>query len=67
MKSTKGRCLGLLYWKGTMKKQKPITLDRREIRKSVRKPMPRPAQEHDDKRRKLIEKQREAEQTIERE
>ncbi len=35
-----------------MKKQKPITLRRSEIRKSARKPMPPPAQEHADKRRK---------------
>jgi hypothetical protein len=39
-----------------MKKPKPIKLSRKEIRKGVRKPMPRPAQEHEDKRRKLIEK-----------
>jgi hypothetical protein len=36
-----------------MKKQKPIVLDRTEIRKSVRKPMPKPAQTHQDKREKL--------------
>ncbi len=42
-----------------MKKQKPIVLSKKEIRKSVRKPMPRPAQEHQDKRRKLIESARE--------
>ncbi len=39
-----------------MKKQKPIILDRGEIRKSVRKPMPRPAQRHQDKREKLRRK-----------
>ena len=41
-----------------MKKQKPIVLDRSEIRKSVRKPMPRPARRHQDKREKLLEKER---------
>jgi hypothetical protein len=35
-----------------MKKPKPITLQRSKIRKQTRKPMPPPAQEHADKRRK---------------
>ncbi len=35
-----------------MKKQKPITIKRSEVRRKTRKPMPRPAQEHADKRRK---------------
>jgi hypothetical protein len=39
-----------------MKKPKPIKLSRKEIRKGVRKLMPRPAQEHEDKRAKLIQK-----------
>ncbi len=35
-----------------MKKPKPITLKRSEIRKSTRKPMPPPAREHADKRKR---------------
>ncbi len=35
-----------------MKKQKPITLKRSEIRDKTRKPMPPPERRHEDKRRK---------------
>jgi hypothetical protein len=44
-----------------LKKPKPITLKRSEIRKSVRKPMPKPAQTHADKRRKKLQRIIEAE------
>ncbi len=44
-----------------MKKNKPITIRRSEIRKSVRKPMPPPAQQHEDKRRKKVAKEIERE------
>jgi hypothetical protein len=44
-----------------MKKHKPITLKRSEIRKSVRKPMPPPGREHEDERRKKLEEARERE------
>jgi hypothetical protein len=44
-----------------VKKSKPITLRRSEIRKSVRKPMPKPAQTHADKRRKKLQRIIEAE------
>jgi hypothetical protein len=39
-----------------LKKPKPITLKRSEIRKSVRKPMPKPAQTHADQRRKKLQR-----------
>jgi hypothetical protein len=45
-----------------MKKQKPITLKRSKIRKSTRKPMPPPAQEHADKRRREKYPPKDAEQ-----
>jgi len=35
-----------------VKKQKPITIKRSEVRKSTRKPMPPPEKPHADKRRK---------------
>ncbi len=44
-----------------MKKDKPITLKRSEIRKSVRKPMPPPARQHEDQRRKKLERARKQE------
>ncbi len=39
-----------------MKKNKPLTLKRSEIRKSVRKPMPPPGRKHEDQRRKKLER-----------
>ncbi len=44
-----------------MKKTKPITLKRSEIRKSVRKPMPPPTREHADQRRKKLDREVERE------
>ncbi len=45
-----------------MKKSKPITLKRSEIRKSVRKAMPPPARRHQDERRKKLERALEREE-----
>ncbi len=43
-----------------MKKQKPITMSRQEVRKSIRKPMPPPAKV--EKNRRKEQRNREVEQ-----
>ena len=45
-----------------MKKQKPIKISRREIRKSVRKPMPPPTKVYKDRKKALREREIEEEQ-----
>lgn len=44
-----------------MKKQKPIKISRREVRKSIRKPMPPPAKIFQDRKKTVLVKEIERE------
>jgi hypothetical protein len=44
-----------------MKKQKPIVISRRKVRKSVRKPMPPPAKVYQDRKKAKLEREIERE------
>jgi hypothetical protein len=45
-----------------VKKQKPIKISRREVRKSIRKPMPPPAKVFPDRKKAKLAKQLDREQ-----
>jgi hypothetical protein len=45
-----------------VKKQKPITISRQEVRKSIRKPMPPPAKVEKDRRKEQRDREIEQEQ-----